>query len=177
MAHGVFGLIHRAPAIAAAATLLAMVLCVSCGARTAGDAPRTEKVTIEGETFNLELAIDDASRSKGLGGRTAIPDAGGMLFVFPDAQVRRFWMLDCTIDIDIMFLDPLGIVTAVHRMTADPQRPGESREAYEARLRMYSSLARSQFAIELKAGSIDRLGVKTGDKIELDRRRLKSITR
>ena len=97
--------------------------------------------------------------------------------MFPDAQVRRFWMLDCVIDMDILFLDPLGIVTAVHHMKADPQRPGESRDAYLGRLKLYPSVAPAQFAIELKAGTADRLGIKTGQKIELDRRRLKSLAR
>jgi len=143
-------------------------------------APRVviERITLEGERFDLEVAADRDSIAKGLGGRESIADDGGMLFVFPDAQMRHFWMLDCLIDIDIIFVDSVGGVTAVHRMKADPQRDGESRAAYEARLRRYSSVGRAQFAIELQAGSLDRLGIKPGHRLtHIDWRRIRRLAR
>lgn len=190
---------HAGHGLLAAALAATLIFCVACGARSSNGAGaslaaspggktasggadrkkvvRTERVEIHGESFDLELAVDDDARSRGLGGRTSIPDKGGMLFVFPNTELRRFWMLDCEIDIDIIFLDPLGIVTAVHEMKAEPRQPGESLDAYKGRLKLYSSIAPAQYAIELKAGSIERLGIKPGEKIQLDRRKLKSLAR
>ncbi|MBT8486984.1 MAG: DUF192 domain-containing protein [Phycisphaerales bacterium] len=139
-----------------------------------------ETVTINGETFELELSADDASRAQGLMGRDHIPADGGMLFVFPDAQVRSFWMANCITDIDLMFLDPRGRVTAVHRMkTLPPRRADETVAAYEARCSAAGSgsVYPAQFAIELAPGSLDRLGIGVEDRIELDLDRLKALAR
>src|SRR5438552_14383164 len=65
----------------------------------------TEKVIIAGEQFNLEIAADGAAREKGLMGRDHIDPHGGMVFIFPIAQTHEFWMKNCPIDIDVIFLD------------------------------------------------------------------------
>lgn len=127
-----------------------------------------EKVTIKGQTFTLEVASTLETIKKGLGERESIPDNGGMLFVFPDAQQRRFWMVDCLVDIDIMYLDALGRITAIHTMLAEPlQTDSETRSEYEQRLKRYPSRLGAQFAIELQAGKIRELQLKTGNKIDI----------
>ena len=68
----------------------------------------TEQVIVAGEQFQLELARDGATRTKGLMGRTQIASDGGMLFIFPTSQVRSFWMKNCLVDIDVMFLERNG---------------------------------------------------------------------
>jgi uncharacterized membrane protein (UPF0127 family) len=101
-----------------------------------------------------------------------------MLFIFPQPNLQSFWMEDCLIDIDIIFLDTQGRIVAMHKMKkAEPRQPGESQEQYEARLPKYSSKQRAQFAIELQAGSLDKLGLKNGEKITLDLPRLKRLAR
>lgn len=152
------------------------LLLVACDA--APDGVLRESVTIHGETFELEVSRDEATREKGLMEREAIPADGGMLFIFPDAQIRSFWMANCLIDIDVIFLDPRGRITAMHRMKADtPRRPDESILAYEARMRTgaYSSVFPAQFAIELQAGTLDRLDLDPAEKIPLELPRLKAL--
>ena len=140
--------------------------------------PAKEQVTIGGETFRLEPVVDEKSRARGLGGREKIEDHGGMLFVFPDARRRSFWMKDCVIDIDIMFLDNRGRITAVHKMKKQPPRgENESNYSYERRLKLYPSIRPARFAIELEAGSIDRLKPKPGQTITLDLPRLRKMAR
>lgn len=146
------------------------------GCQRGQSTPGTEKVVIAGEEYQLEVAQDEATRTKGLMGRTEIASDGGMLFIFPTSQVRSFWMGNCVVDIDIMFLDANGRITAIHTMkTEDPQRDDESESAYQGRMPGYSSVYATQFAIELRAGSIQRLGVDVDDKIELDLARLKAM--
>lgn len=137
-----------------------------------------EKIKIKDRTYSLEVASDDAARSKGMGGRTSMPDDGGMLFVFPDSQRRGFWMRDCTLDLDIIFVDPLGYVTAVHTMPAEPpRRADETESAYLARLKNYSSISPAQFAIELRAGEAERLGIKPNQKIDAEWKRIAKLAR
>lgn len=126
-------------------------------------------VTIAGEDFRLEPAADDASRTQGLMHRTGIPEGGGMLFVWPDAQLRSFWMKNCVIPIDLIFVDPRGYVTALHEMPIEPPRePEETELQYELRLPGYGSRFPAQYAIELRAGSIEALGLRTGMRLDLD---------
>ncbi len=133
-------------------------------------------VRIAGEKFTMELALTEDQISEGMAWRESFPDQGGMLFVFPDMQVRRFWMKNCLIDMDVIFLDGRGIVTAMHEMKAEPlQRDDETLTQYESRLKLYSSRTPAQFAIELEAGSIDRLGVQPEDRIEMDLEGLKAL--
>ena len=68
---------------------VALLLLTGCGC----DNGPTEEITIAGEVFTLEVASTTEAIKKGLGERTSIPENGGMIFVFPDAQPRRFWMV------------------------------------------------------------------------------------
>lgn len=149
------------------------------------------RVTLGGKTFNLELALDNEHRFRGLSNRTDIPADGGMLFVFPDSQVRvqQFVMRDCPNPIDIVYLDRSSRVTATYTMEPEPPRteaekelstsPGQPdwtkiNEAYERRLKGYSSRYPAQFVIELRGGTLRDLKVKNGDKVEIDAADLKS---
>lgn len=161
----------------AARRLVVAAVLVLCGCQ-APSPPTAERVIIAGETFDLELAVDEKSRVRGMMAREAFPDQGGMLFVFPDATERSFWMANCLINIDLLFLDARGTITAVHRMVIEPPRAdGESLFAYEGRLLRYWSNGPAQFAVELEPGSLDRLGVGVNDRIDLDLRRLKDMAR
>ncbi len=173
-------LTHMAEAacLALARAMLALSVLFSWGCEKTD--PSVERVTIDGRTFRLELALDGASRLKGLSGRTSIPADGGMLFVFPDSSVGelQFVMRDCPVPIDIIFLDSSGRVTAAHKMAVEePRRPGESDQAYEGRLKKYSSRFSAQFVIELAGNTLDKVRVKNGDRIALDTAALKKRAR
>ena len=177
-AEGVLRVERLAPGFAAAA-LVFITLSGGCnGTRSGGsDAPPgSERIVIEGHAFDLELALDQAARARGLMGVEEIPEDGGMLFVFPEPAHQGFWMANCLTDIDIIYLDAFGRVTATHRMAAEPPRqPDESTFAYHNRLPRYPSRRPAQFVIELKAGWLDQLDLKVEDKIELDLDRLKAM--
>ncbi len=135
-----------------------------------------EEVEIGGRTFALELSMTPASRTLGLGGRESVPADGGMLFVFPDAQLRSFWMYGCLTAIDIAFVDPIGYVTAIHTMPAEaPRGESESDFAYRERLPGYSSRYRAQYAVELAPGMFESLGIKEGDRLSISADRLKAL--
>lgn len=157
--------------LAAAALLVAA--CVP-GEAVSND---VETVRIDGRTFFLEIAADNATRLRGLGGREMIEVDGGMLFVFPRPRVLNFVMRDCLVPIDIAFLDQFGTVVETHEMPIEPREEGESDQAYEQRLTQYSSKAAAQFALEFKAGTLRELGLERGDKVELDLQRLQSLAR
>lgn len=168
---GIAGLLLSISTVGFALPLLALRGCEKTPSAAVGN---TLAVTIAGKTYTLELAIEDATRVKGLGGRTVIDPKGGMLFGFRDSVIRHFVMRDCPISIDIIFLDAAGRVVATHTMIPDePRKPTESDRDYEVRLRQYGSKFSSQFVIELASGELKTLNLKPGDRIEFDHESLK----
>ena len=148
----------------------------------------TTAVTVAGKKFTVDVAADDAVRMKGMGGRTSIAEDGGMIFVFPPSQSRimGFVMRDCPIDIDILYLDGAGRVLSFYEMKKEKPRDDDGSEGkdgdmgnvkYEGRLKQYSSRFRCTFAVELRAGSIAKLGVKEGNLLTFDVDGLKRIAK
>ena len=146
-----------------------LVLLTLFGCADSSSATHTN-VSIAGQTFHLELALTTKQRMQGLSDRDHIPADGGMLFVFPDHQVReqRFVMRQCLVPIDIIFLDPNARVVATHQMTVEPY------DTPDDKLKRYSSRYPAQFAIELAGGTLDQLSVKSGDQIALPTDKLKA---
>ncbi len=129
-----------------------------------------ERVVIQGENFDLEVAANDANIRLGLSNRPEIAPKTGMIFVFPSGNDRSFWMINCLIDMDIAYLAPDGTVISVYTMKKEtPKSESESDLEYEARLKRYPSGPGIQFVIETPAGTNDALKIKPGVKIAIDR--------
>lgn len=175
---GGIGRMARAAA-ARLSIVLALVagLCALSGCDDAPPKPGLERVVLKGERFWVEPALDDSVRIKGLGGRESIDADGGMLFVFPQSRQLEFVMRDCLVDIDIAYLDDAGRVLSMHTMVVEPRKPGESDSVYESRLKRYSSRFAARMALELRAGTLKRLGVQPQDVVELDLAGLKARAR
>ncbi|MEX2219752.1 MAG: DUF192 domain-containing protein [Phycisphaerales bacterium] len=171
--------------LATALVGVAVALSFSKGCDEEGGAGgAVQDVKIGGEWFHLEVAADNDTRMKGLGGRTteSIPLNGGMLFVLPFAQTTQFVMRDCPADLDIIYLSPEGRVLTTYEMKAEPargldegpvgdwaqQHAGSAK--YEERLsKQYKSRYPTQFVVELRGGRLRtlRAPIKEGDKIDL----------
>ena len=142
------------------------------------EVPKTLWVEIAGEPFELELALDAATRYQGLSGRLAIEPNGGMLFVNTVERPQAMVMRDCAIPIDVAFLNFSGEVVGIHKMRPElPQRPGESQGEYESRLRVYESGVPAGFAIETAGGRLDEVGLEVGDRVVFDIARTLDLAR
>ena len=136
--------------------------------------------TIGGEKFTLETSLIEEQRRLGLGGRQEVPERGGMVFAFPPSRkaVQQFYMADCVIDIDIAYVDDSGRIAKMYTMPKEPPRgEDETLDQYIARLPLYSSRVAVRYAVELRAGTLRTLGVKEGDRIEMDWEWLKEMAR
>lgn len=136
------------------------------GATTAGetDAVETVDFPIDGVTFRLELALDDASRTQGLSDRESIADDGGMLFVFPTPVRTQFVMRRCYVPIDLIYIDEDGYIDSLHAMEVI-EPIGGSR--WKNPSSGYPTAGFIRYAVELKGGRIAELGLKRGMKIDL----------
>ena len=86
--------------------------------------------------FQVEVVDTPLGRQKGLMHRTSLPEATGMLFVFPAEAQRSFWMRNTLIPLDMIFIRSdktiLGIVENAEPRT-DTSRgvPGDSQYVLE----------------------------------------------
>ncbi len=118
-----------------------------------GQISRTVAVRVGGVAITVEIADTPALRERGLMHRDSLPANHGMLFVYPDEQVRSFWMRNTKIPLDIAFIDRNGTVVDVERMEAQTDENTVS-----------SSPA--MYALEMAAGWFAANGVDVGDRLE-----------
>ena len=90
--------------------------------------------------IDLEYALDDVSRTKWLMYRTKLGSDHGMLFVFPEEQMRSFWMKNTLIPLDIIFIDSGYNIVHIHTWS----KPGD--------LTPLSSLYPAQYVLEVNSG-------------------------
>jgi uncharacterized membrane protein (UPF0127 family) len=100
----------------AAALLVAVCALPSSGpspAQAAGTAT-IEIVTSSGvHAFSVEMATNDAERSRGLMYRKSLPEGHGMLFDFGTEQPVSFWMHNTYISLDMIFIRADGRILRV----------------------------------------------------------------
>lgn len=113
-------------------------------------------VKIGDTSYSLEVVNTSATREKGLSERDNLPDKTGMLFDFNADGDWQIWMLQMRFPIDIAWLNKDGKIIFIK---ANAQ-PGDYPEVYRAE-------QPSWYAVELPAGTFEKLGVKVGDTIQL----------
>ena len=96
------------------AVLVIMIASVLVGTflfyRTSSLLPATAE--FGGVSLNIEYALTEVEREKGLGGRESIESNYGLLFVFPEDQQYGFWMKGMLVPIDIFWLNDQGQVVS-----------------------------------------------------------------
>ncbi|HKM40925.1 MAG: DUF192 domain-containing protein [Patescibacteria group bacterium] len=107
--------------------------------------------------IELEIARTPQQHYQGLSFRESLDDNSGMIFLFPDKEIRKFVMRDMLMSIDIIFIDDNEIVDIHKNLPFDL----ESQEI------IYSSSVPVDKVLELKAGFSDQYNLSVGDKLEL----------
>ena len=67
----------------------------------------------DGARITLEIAVTDEERARGLMYRDVLAADAGMLFVFDSDDQHSFWMKDCFISLDLIWLDKAGAVVEI----------------------------------------------------------------
>ncbi len=140
--------------------LMTALLMSGCGdgstdpASTRPAGPPTVSMGIGSKTYTLEIAADERSRDLGLMNRDHMGADHGMIFVFPDAAERSFWMKNTLIPLDIVFIDAGGKVVSKHTMKPLDENTTPSDGA-------------AKYAVELNAGETATDGVKKGDTLTI----------
>jgi uncharacterized membrane protein (UPF0127 family) len=116
--------------------LAVLFLAAACGA--AGKSPAATpspsqspsaravpRITMpSGAVYEVEVARTPDEQAQGLMFRESLREKTGMIFLFPDSAVHKFWMKNTMIPLDMIWLDSTGKVLFVSANTppckADP---------------------------------------------------------
>ena len=117
----------RPPRILALTVLILALSCKGSGTPPAAAAPSSVPPTVvfpDGFAVQVELATTPEQQTLGLMYVEDLPPDRGMLFLFPTDEPRGFWMKNCKIPIDMVWLDAdyrvVDITRSAPPCTADP---------------------------------------------------------
>jgi len=142
-----------------AALLVAVLLCVAFvyGSRVLSSSASggMHTAVLDGKTLHVEIADTDATRELGLGGHAPLAPDQGMLFVFQQDGVNKFWMKGMTFPLDIIWLTGDDNIVYI--------QPDLSPATYP---NAYGPDTPTRYVLEVNAGYAQQNGVKVGDHLQ-----------
>lgn len=105
----------------------------------------------------IRIQVADTPRTQELGYQFVkdIPEMTGMLFKFQQPNELNFWMQNTYVPLDIAFIADDGTVINTDHMVP-------------LSLRSVKSASPCRLALEVPAGTLNRIGVASGAKAEID---------
>jgi len=137
--------------------VLAVSSCAPAAIKNLDETSSGDRLSVSDRSFQVEVAKSESEHVKGLSGRSQLKDDAGMLFIFPDEQVRYFWMKDMLFPLDIVFIDKEGKIVDIKR-DFQPCAPDACPS--------YSSAAPAKYVLEVDAGSME--GIEPEAKVYLN---------
>ena len=141
-----------------ASAALAVCLCLSSGA-FAQEKFDTQPLTIvtkggKSHTFTVELAVTPRQREQGLMNRKDMAEDKGMLFAFGETRQVFMWMKNTYLPLDMLFIGKDGKVRSI-KENAEPLSEA-----------IIDSKGPIDFVLELNGGTVERLGIRAGNRVE-----------
>ncbi len=148
--------------------LPALVACASGEREPSGSdllvVPLADRASAPGGSVRavvrVEVAAGPEERSRGLMFRDGVPEGTGMLFVYPDEDVRRFWMKNTKVPLSIAFADADGRIVRILDMEPGYGRPDRD-------LAFYESGEPATYALEVRKGWFRAAGIAAGSRLVL----------
>ena len=109
---------------------------------------------IGGAEFRIEVARSEEEKARGLMHRRSLGERSGMIFVYEADERLSFWMKNTTLPLTLAFLSRDGEILQIEELKPLSLKPVASTRA-------------ARYALELPAGSLQRLGVVPGDRVQL----------
>lgn len=107
------------------------------------------------QQLKIELACTDQAQQQGLMFREHLPADQGMLFVFEQAQILKFWMRNTTLPLSIAYIDTTGVIIEIHDLEPLNETPVPSSQPVS-------------FALEVNQGWFQAHKIEPGLRIQLD---------
>jgi len=117
-----------------------------------------DKMCFNRHCIDVEIVWRKKDMLRGLQFRDSLAENSGMLFVFRRSARHSFWMKDTYIPLDIIWLDKAGRVVSIARNV--PPCKKQTCPSYEPS-------ADALYVLEVKAGTVSRLGIRVQDEAVL----------
>jgi uncharacterized membrane protein (UPF0127 family) len=121
---------------------------------------QTTEITVGGVPLTVELAVEPADKSRGLGYRDGLEPGTGMLFIFDSASPRSFWMKGMRFCLDIIWIENGAIQGAAESVCPDPAGTEDADRP------SYVSPVPVSYVLEVPAGWLDANGFGEGTPVE-----------
>ena len=115
----------------------------------------------DGSTVHVELAKTEAERNFGLMERTSLPNGRGMLFIHDQPGHYGYWMYDCKIGLDIIWMDQNHRIVEMSPNT--PPCKGKSNTCPS-----FGGKETSVYVLELPVGSIKAHQLAAGQTVNFN---------
>ena len=141
-----------------ASVVLALFLCL-LPAAFAAEKFDTQPLTIvtkggKSHAFTVELAVTPRQREQGLMNRREMAPDHGMLFAFGETRQVFMWMKNTYLPLDMLFIGKDGKVRTI-KENAEPLSEA-----------IIDSQGPIDFVLELNGGTVKRLGIRTGNRVQ-----------
>ncbi len=110
------------------------------------------RLTIGEKAVYVEIAATVPAREFGLMKRKSMPQDQGMLFIYPDADRRSFWMKDTLIPLSLAYISKDGRIFQI----VDMEPLDET---------SHPSTGAAQYVLEVNQGWFRKNGVRVGDTV------------
>lgn len=117
-----------------------------------------KNIKIKGNQITAEIVSSPESQYLGLSNRKSLCPNCGMLFVFPDKQIREFCMRDMKFPLDIVFMSDNKIINIAENLPPEGANP----------VNVYASTAVANNVLELPAGFCQKNNIIAGGTINLN---------
>jgi uncharacterized membrane protein (UPF0127 family) len=120
------------------------------------------RVTIAGQTVEVEVARTPEARQQGLSGRERLEPGTGMLFLHGDPGIHFYWMKDMNFAIDMVWIRDDRIVEVTHDARPAP------RDRADADLALYAARKPYDKVLEVPAGYARAHGFEAGATVAIE---------
>jgi uncharacterized membrane protein (UPF0127 family) len=132
--------------------------------------PRAKVTFADTTTVTVELATTEAAQQRGLMFRKSLSEREGMLFVFETSDFRPFWMQNCLIGLDIIWVDEASTIVSIAENVPPCRMPGCEPPCASDKCPQYPPRTgtKSKYVVEVQAGFAKAHKVAVGQKIKID---------
>ncbi|MFH0739503.1 MAG: DUF192 domain-containing protein [bacterium] len=127
----------------------------------------TVKLCFRFDCFTAEIAKTQAQRQQGLMLRESLDQDKAMLFVFETSSVHSFWMKNCLIPLDIIWLDEDYRVLAIKPNNPPCPKTGNCPSINPNVL--------AKYVLEINAGLSSKIGLQEGSYLSISAATLPTI--
>ena len=121
------------------------------------DYSKPSLVSLNGKTFEVEIADTQLERAQGLMFRKELKENSGMLFIFTESDKHSFWMKNTFIPLDIIWIDENFKIVYIYE-NAQPCRD------------ICDSITPSKdarYVLEINSGLAEKYNFNMGDRVEI----------